>query len=98
MIKFCADQQPCLLTSCDISTGRSGKPEVFVKSYTKVEKSPTEFSIPDPENDGASIVSLINLDQLEDYDRVTVKVVVVKVKDVETVGNGKCKSPKIYIH
>lgn len=91
LIQFCAEQQPCLLRSCDISTGKNRKPEVIVKSYTKVEKSPTNFSIPDPENDGATPVSLINLDQLDDNERVTVKVVVVKMKEIETVSNGKRK-------
>ena len=89
--EYCEKQQPCLLRHCEISEGRYGKPEVIIKSFTKVEPSGTNFVIPDPQNDGTTHISLVDLPSVNDYDRVSVTVSVLKVKDIETVGDGKQK-------
>ena len=88
--QFHDSKQSCLLKNCQISTAKN-KPEIIIKTSTRIDKSPTVFNLCDPEH-GSPIVNLADLPNFEDYDRVTVNITVIKVKEPVTVGSGKiCK-------
>ncbi len=81
---MCNNHQPCV-----IKQGRRGKLEILVKSYTRVEPSETMFK--EDVNDGSVDMCIVNLSEFNIDDRVTVSVAVLRVKEPESVGNGKLK-------
>ena len=87
LTEYCVKQQPCLLRHCEIAQGRSGKPEIVIKTFTKVEKFSVTFQIPDVGNDHTPHIDLVDLPLYQDFDRVTVMLTAHKVKDVKMVGS-----------
>ena len=65
---------------------KKNKPEIVVKTGTKIEDSTTVFNISDPEH-GTTVVNLADLHSFEHYDRVTTNVRVLKVNEPVTVGS-----------
>ena len=53
------------------------------------------FDIPDSANDGSTTTTLNSLLEFDDYERVGVSVVVLKVKDVETVGEQRLQKNEV---
>ena len=79
-------------TNCETKqTDQLDKVEILVKSYTGVALSPSKFDIKDLANIGSKSVSLSDVSKLNRYDRVTVRIQVVKINDPDVVGNGKRK-------
>ena len=76
--EFYTTQEPCKLRSAMITESKNGKPQVVVKSYSKIGKSENNFTIPDITNDGSTSTLLSKLSNFDDYDRVTVCATVVK--------------------
>ena len=90
-------QKPCRLRDCMISEGRTGKLQVVVKSYTSIGDSKTPFEITDSANDGSTTTTLSNILEFDDYERVNVSVLVLKVKDVETVGEKRRQKQEVVV-
>ena len=89
---FCDKELPVTLTNCQIQYNKfKNKLEIVVKSYTKLEQSNAQFSIADPKTVGSTFIELRQLDDLQDYDRVTVRVTVMKITEPQVVGTGKTK-------
>ena len=64
--KYHESQKTCLLKNCQISNQKN-KPEIVVKTGTKIEDSTTVFNISDPEH-GTTVVNLADLHSFEHYD------------------------------
>jgi hypothetical protein len=65
--------------------------EIVIKSYTVVEESNVSFVIDDINTVGSTFVSLSEVDNLEEFDRVTVKVEVTNASESGVVGGDKKK-------
>ena len=92
LLSYCEKEVPITLTNCQVQYNRSkSKLEVVLKPFTKIQRSPMQFDIPDIKTVGSPIISLSELDKQEEYDRVTVKVKVIKTKDPQQVATGKIK-------
>ena len=79
------------------SEGKNGKLQVVIKSYTSIEKSKTEFDIPDSANDGSTTTTLGSLSVFESYDRVNIDVAFFKVKNVEIVGENQMQKQEVVV-
>lgn len=78
--------------NCQIQKNKfSNKLEVVLRGNTKIEPSSFEFEIPDMKTVGSPLIQLCDLSNYVEYDKVTVKVKVIKVFDPQTVSNGKIK-------
>ena len=79
---------PVTLKDCLIQKSKfKDELEVVLKAQTKIEESQTQFDIPNPKTAGSTLISLSQLDEMDDHQRVTVRVTVVKVNDVVKVGS-----------
>ena len=95
--EFQLSQTPVSLKNCQITLNTTtGKPQV-IKHYTVLEQSPpeTHFHIEDPNTLASPILPVSQIETLEEYDRVTIKVTVIKVKDAQLVSKGKEKQEVI---
>ena len=83
---------PVTLKNCLIQRNKfKGALEIVLKSHTLIEPCETEFNIPNPKTVGSSIIQLNQLNDFPQLSRVTIKVVVIKVNEPQTVGGGKLK-------
>ena len=75
------------LKNCQITLNKaSGKPQVVIKSSTVIEQAgSTKITVADP----ATLID--QLETLDVYDRVTVRVAILKVNDPIKVSTGKTK-------
>ena len=81
---------------CQVQYNRSkSKLEVVLKHYTKIQRSPVQFDIQDLKTVGSPLIPLSDLGKHQEYDRVTVRVKVIRSNDPQTVGNGKTKQDVI---
>ena len=88
---------PIRLNNCAIQRNKlSGKLEVNIKGYTVIEKSTTTFHMEKLATLGSHEIPLIRLQEIDDYEKVTVKIKVLKVLDPETVGKNKTKQ-EVYV-
>ena len=69
----------------------------MLKHYTKIQRSPVQFDIPDITTVGSPLIPLSDLGKHEEYDRVTVKAKVIKTNEPQTVATGKTKQD-VYSH
>ena len=77
MDSFCDKKIPITIKDCRIQFNKfQNKLEVVLKSKTQVEETNIEFDIPDLKTVGSSEIQLNELDRQEEYDRVTVRVMV----------------------
>ena len=84
--------QMVVLRNCQTQVSTySNQMEVLLKSFSKIEQSNAEVDIKDITTIGADVICLKQLQDKEDCDRVIVRVKVVKVREEETVGDGKRK-------
>ena len=82
--------QAVVLKDCNAQLSTySQKMEIIVKSYTVIEKSEMKFAIEDINTVGSMFVSLIELNDLKEFDRATTKVKVTNVGKSDVVGGGK---------
>lgn len=90
---FRQSQKPLSLINCQITLNKTtGKPQVVVKNYTAVQESPnTGIHINDPNTLASPILPISHIGTLDEYDRVTVRAAVLKVKDPQSVSKGKTK-------
>ena len=58
-----------------------------MKSHTKIEESKTHFDVPDLRTAGSSMITLNQLGEIPEHQRVSVRVTVVKINDVQKVGS-----------
>ena len=65
--------------------------EVLLKSFSKIEESKAEMDIKDIATVGADVICLKESQHKEDCNRVIVQVKVMKVREEETVDDGKTK-------
>ena len=85
------DKKPVQISNCEVKKSLSKDDcEVVVKNYTGLQLSPTRYDISNIENIGTTNASLSDLSKMNRYDWVNVTVKVMKLNDVEVVGNGKC--------
>ena len=83
---------PVTLKKCLIQQNKfKGALEIVLKSHTLIEPCETEFNIPNPKTVGSSIIQLNQLNDFPQHSRVTIRVVVIKVNEPQTVGGGKLK-------
>ena len=87
LASFVDDKKP---SNCEVKKSLSKDDcEVVVKSYTGLQLSPTHYDISNIENVGTTNASLSDLSKMNRYDWVNVTVKVMKLNDLEVVGNGK---------
>lgn len=83
---------PVQLKDCDIQLNPYSKSlEVLIKGYTKITQSKTNFEIEDPNTIGSKTISLSQLPDTEQYDKVNVTVKILEVGSPLTVNTGKQK-------
>ena len=89
---YCANGIPVLLTNCQIQHNKlKNKLEVVLKSYSKVERSEVQFSVDNVKTIGSTSIKLDQLQDFNEYDRVTVRASVLNASEQQTVGSGKIK-------
>lgn len=89
---FCEQQLPITLKNCQIQYNKAkNKLEVVLRTYTKIERSHIKFDVPDMKTVGSPLIPLCDLEKKEEYDKVTVRIKVIKLHDPQTVGTGKIK-------
>ena len=94
--QFYHSQKPVTLNNCQISLNKAGKPQVIINSYTVLKEAPgTTFQTFNPNTLASPLLSVSNEDTLEEYDRVTVRVAVVKVNEAQHVSKDKVKQEVI---
>ena len=81
--------QVVVLRNCQAQV--SNQMEVLLKSFSMIEESKAEMDIKDIATVGADVICIKELQEKEDGDRVIVQVKVIKVREEETVGDGKKK-------
>ena len=92
LASFCKEKTPVKISNCEIKKARSSDNcEILVKRYSGVQLSPTRFNDFDISNVGSKDITLSNISQMKQYDKVTVKAKVIKVNPVVLVGTGKHK-------
>ena len=90
--------RPAVLKNCNTQwSAYSQKMEIIVKSYTVIEKSDMEFVIEDVNTIGSVFVSLAQISELNEFDRVTTKVKVTNVSETNVVGGGKKKKQEVTV-
>ena len=88
---------PIRLNNCAIQKNKlSSKLEVTLKVYTVIEKSTTTFQVENLATLGSQQISLIDLKDVDDYDKVIVRIKVLRILDPESVGNEK-KKQEVYV-
>lgn len=93
---FCDYDIPVTLKNCVVQQNKFKQClEVVLKAHTKIEPSDAKFNVPNIKTVGSSFLPLHQINQLNQHDRVTVKVHVVKVNDVLTTTGGKRKQEVI---
>lgn len=85
------DQTPLTLRNCQISLNKAGKFQITIKSYTSIERSSVTYKISDPKTLGSPMITLNDLDDKAEYDRVTVRAKVIKINEKQIVSTGKAK-------
>ena len=82
---------PTTLKNCQISLNKhTGKPQVVIKSYSKIEEAfDSNFQVENPTTLGSPCLPINQLDTLHMYDRVTINATVLQVKEPVTVSTGK---------
>ena len=89
---FCEEKKPITIKNCQVQWNKfKNHLEVVLKSASQVELSQTEFDIPNLKTVGSSEITLDELEDYEEYSRVTFKAQVKKVGEPHTVGGGKLK-------
>ena len=80
---------PISIKNCQISINKTTKKlQLVVKSYTMLEQSDDkDLQLPDKATLGSPLLSINELITKKQYDRVTVRITALKVKDVVTVKN-----------
>ena len=87
-------RQPAHLTNCEIKRSRQGdKLEILLKKFTEISKSPKKIDIPEQQvaPDSPSIITLGQLHDIQDFQRVSVDIKVVDIHEPIQVTGGKCK-------
>lgn len=83
---------PVSVKDCQIQRNKfNNKLEIVMKSCTKVEQSDAEFFVDNLKTVGSTRIDINRLNTLNEYDRVTVQVTVVKVYEPQEVSGGKRK-------
>ena len=83
---------PVNITDCQIQRNKFNNIlEIVMKSSTKVEQSDTEFFVDNLKTVGSTRIDIGQLSTLNEYDRVTVQITVVKVNEPQEVSGGKHK-------
>lgn len=86
------DHTPLTLQNCQISLNKvTGKYQIIIKLYTSVEKSSVNYHITDPKTLGSPMITLSDLDNKAEYDRVTLQAKVITVNNLQVVSTGKTK-------
>ena len=84
---FSEDKLPVTLKDCLIQRNKyNDNLEIVIKPYTKIEESQMKFEVHDLKTAGSPVISLSQLNDLHEHERVTVRVTIVKVYDVQKVG------------
>lgn len=73
-------QIPITLRDCVVQQNKiKGSLKIVLKTYTSIETLNVEFSVPDLKTVGSSKVTLAQISQLPEHERVTIKVTVIKM-------------------
>jgi hypothetical protein len=103
MIGFNTDQQRKLTTyfqntksirlvNCEIKPSREGESmEIMLKKFTEIKSSPKDISIPKENPQKSKTITIQNLEQTANYQRVCITAKVIDVADPSMVGEGKVK-------
>ena len=93
--EFCGKRESVLLDNCEVKRARRGDcMELQMKSDTKILKSPRNFTIPATEftvEQAAKDIALVELQDLEQYQRVNVNVKIQTIGSIEYVRTGHKK-------
>lgn len=68
---------------------------MVVKGNTQITQSETQFAIEDPDTVGSTAISLNQLEEMAEYDKVNINVKIIDVTPPQIVGNGKVKQDVI---
>lgn len=83
---------PVTLTNCVIQANKlSKKLEIVLKGYTQIELSNTKFDLSEVATVGSDTIFLSSLPNKKDFDKVTVRIKVVRIGNPESVGRNKTK-------
>ena len=83
---------PVTIKNCVVQLSKfSNRYEVVLKGYTNIEQSAAHFQVKNFDTLGSKCIPLSDLPSKQEYDRVTVKVKVIDVRDPEKVGKDKTK-------
>lgn len=81
---------PVTLKDCVIQKNKySGNLEIVIKPYTKIEESHVNFEVKDLKTAGSESISLCQLNEMDEHQRVRVQVMVVKVHEPQKAGSKK---------
>lgn len=89
---------PVLLTNCDIQFNQySQSLEVVIKGYTRVTESAMKFNISDPNTIGTTTITLDQLSDMKEYDKINVKAKIIDVHSPQVMNGGKTKQEVIMV-
>ena len=89
---FCEEKKPIAIKNCQVKWSKfKNQLEIILKSSSEVEPSENEFHVPDLKTVGSALITLNQLNEYDEYDRITVKALVKEVEEPQTVGGGKIK-------
>lgn len=89
---LCEEKKAIALKNCEVKWNKNKDHlEIMLRSATQVERSETEFDVPNLKTIGSSEITLSELGNYEEYSRVTFRAQVAKVGEPRTVGTGKMK-------
>lgn len=90
--KFLQKGLPVTLANVQIQKNKiTQKLEILLKKHTQVNQSSAQFEITDVATLGSEAITLAELEQKAEYNRVTVRAKVFSVQPSEKVGQGKTK-------
>ncbi len=80
------------LTNCDVQYNRYSKRlEIVVKRHTLIQPSSREFKVTDTDNIGSTTITLSQLRDIQENDKVNVRIKVIDLKTPQKVGKNKTK-------
>ena len=93
---FCEQRKPIIIKNCQVQLNKfKNQLEVVLKSSTQVELSTVQFDVDDLKTVGSAEIPLNELQDHDEYDRVTIRAQVMRANEPQKVGMGKLKQEVI---
>ena len=89
---YCDQALPVTIKDCQVQQNKfKNRLEVVLRRSTHFQQANVQFNIPDLKTLGSMTINLNDLPNYDDYDYVTVSVLVVKLHEPKKVGTGQLK-------